>query len=1135
MTESKGIGLTSEIIRIVSDQEIKVTAYQPYLNRSEASLIFPIPLYGKKYVIATYKPTVKAKFLILSHREHTHVNITFPKNTLYNGRIYNRSYPLNITLQRHQVFQFHSKSDLTGTIMQSNETVGIFSGNECANIPSQSSVCNTMFEQFLPASKLGQSYVLSTVSARNSGNIYRVVAAYDNTTVDIPSLSQTHTLNQGYYTEFELFYNEETVLVCDLPCLLVQFTIGGGSDSQRSDPFLTLVPAIEHYKSNYIVHIPSIATSQYQIYHNYLVVMIPASYRDGLLVNGNNLTGITWHTVFTNGSLDYACASIAITNATYTVSHVSDQVSFGLIQYGWSSQGIAYGFMGGIRENTTITTFFPPVITLQPDDQNNTLGQTIQLECTGISNPASTLVWLKNGIPIANTDDFKQVSSRGRDFCLGIYSQHPSANTPIPYILLTAYNQTANVIIFNNYFKSTVRRTLAPYETVAISISNFMVNDATGKTSKVFHVLSDHDITVKLYTIFKFTTDASLILPSSFYGKKYVAATYVPALNARILILAHQNDTTVSIRFPRGTYYNGQLYTRDRPLSIKLEQFQGFLYQINYDLTGTVIESDKGVAVITGNKCANVPVGVTFCDVLVQHLPPIEALGRNYILKALDGRKAYTVYRVIAAYDNTVVTKSYPFQTFILQRQGSFYEFQLLSGQGTNLVCDRPCLVVKYGVGITADSITGDPFIIAVPSVDDFDSNYIANVPRDISNFLSLFPVNYLQVIVEESFKEGLTLNGTAFPKVNWLPIRTLRNKNYMVASIPVGIGTYKLANNNSNATFGLLQYAWNSQSTSYGLSAGIKAKIFISSYPIIENLTESVMVPRGKVIDLQCQGSSLTKPVMISWLKNNLILSPNQYIITQINITENTVASQLMINPATYNHSDIYRCRVYNPHAAVLSSNIAIVIQDPPNPVRNLSISNITADSISVSWLPPKHDGYSPIMNYTVELLNDQSLLVIKNCSSSLIPTQCLTLTTSATFQGLKPFTVYYLRTWANNVIGNSTASTLQVKTDEAGIALGYNSSSIQINWKPPVITNGILGYRVYQWRSNQTIKTLKNSVLVYDGRSFQASATNLEADHLYYYQIIPYNIKYGYLGIASEFMNGTSHEDGKYIVVTE
>ena len=97
---------------------------------------------------------------------------------------------------------------------------------------------------------------------------------------------------------------------------------------------------------------------------------------------------------------------------------------------------------------------------------------------------------------------------------------------------------------------------------------------------------------------------------------------------------------------------------------------------------------------------------------------------------------------------------------------------------------------------------------------------------------------------------------------------------------------------------------------------------------------------------------------------------------------------------------------------------------------------------------------------------------------------------------------------------------------------ALGYNSTSIKIRWDPPSLPYGIISYRLYQWNANDT-QNITNlmSDLIYDGNLTSYISASLDKDQLYYYQVIPYNIKYDLNGPSSIIINGTTHEDSKYL----
>ena len=58
----------------------------------------------------------------------------------------------------------------------------------------------------------------------------------------------------------------------------------------------------------------------------------------------------------------------------------------------------------------------------------------------------------------------------------------------------------------------------------------------------------------------------------------------------------------------------------------------------NDDLTGTVIQSDKPLVVISGHQCGQVPGDVTACDHMAVQIPPETTWGYTFLLNPLDAR-----------------------------------------------------------------------------------------------------------------------------------------------------------------------------------------------------------------------------------------------------------------------------------------------------------------------------------------------------------------------------------------------------------------------------------------------------------------------------------------------------------------
>ena len=83
----------------------------------------------------------------------------------------------------------------------------------------------------------------------------------------------------------------------------------------------------------------------------------------------------------------------------------------------------------------------------------------------------------------------------------------------------------------------------------------------------------------------------------------------------------------------------------------------GEAYQVRSggELTGTRIVADKPVAAFGANNCANVPVGVSFCDHIVEELTPVDTWGRRFATMPLATRSGGDTFRIVAAEAGTTV------------------------------------------------------------------------------------------------------------------------------------------------------------------------------------------------------------------------------------------------------------------------------------------------------------------------------------------------------------------------------------------------------------------------------------------------------------------------------------------------
>jgi titin len=86
--------------------------------------------------------------------------------------------------------------------------------------------------------------------------------------------------------------------------------------------------------------------------------------------------------------------------------------------------------------------------------------------------------------------------------------------------------------------------------------------------------------------------------------------------------------------------------------------------------------------------------------------------------------------------------------------------------------------------------------------------------------------------------------------------------------------------------------------------------------------------------------------------------------------------------------------------------------IQEPPGTPRNLQVSDITTDSVSLSWEPPESDGTCDVVQYSIDMREDHQneFISLAKLSSYL---------TSYTAEYLQTGRLYRFRVRAKNAAG--------------------------------------------------------------------------------------------------------------------
>ncbi len=336
-------------------------------------------------------------------------------------------------------------------------------------------------------------------------------------------------------------------------------------------------------------------------------------------------------------------------------------------------------------------------------------------------------------------------------------------------------------------------------------------------------------------------TGASLLLPTSAWDTNYIAVNAYqydlqpPSMN----IVAAENNTEVTMVPVAAVTGGGGLPAgaANAPLTFTLNAGQQAQFSQNAELTGSVIQSSKPIGLMAGQPCMRTPFQVAYCDHGEQMVPPIRALGSEYVgvmYRPRGGEPA--IWRIIGAVDGTQLEWDPPVGGPTTLQQGQIVEFHT----GTPFVVksqdeDHPFLLFSYMSGSTWNQLTGATdtgdvdFVISVPP-QQYMSRYVffADPTYPVTNLVVVRARDPMGNFHDVNLSCAGTLGG-------WQPVGDyewtrvdLNTGNFQ----PVGgcdTGRHEMS---SNGRFGLWVWGWghpgtspSTQNVSYGYPGGMNVQ----------------------------------------------------------------------------------------------------------------------------------------------------------------------------------------------------------------------------------------------------------------------------------------------------------------------
>ena len=324
---------------------------------------------------------------------------------------------------------------------------------------------------------------------------------------------------------------------------------------------------------------------------------------------------------------------------------------------------------------------------------------------------------------------------------------------------------------------------------------------AEGKSKIVVYGLSYH----------MYTSDAFLALPWSNLAVEeyeYYAMTYPSRFSGHtsdVLIVGCEDNTLVTT--PSNT--------------ITLNRLETYLIQSS-DSTGMRVTSTKPVSFFSNQKCTNIPTNITYCDHLTEQIPPTSTWGTSFYAASLLGRNSGELFRIITAKNSTTVTVNCTTfsqaQVYNLSVAGNWEEFQIRPLSFCTIESTAPILVTQFAFGRTLDNITGDPFMMMIPPVEQYSNNYVLNV-------LSNFSTNFITIYVATEYYQPnrIFVDDTSQVVSSWTSVYCSNSLlcGY-ITRVNLTAGEHRLYHQDPHARIGVSAYGF-SHDNSYGYPGGLK------------------------------------------------------------------------------------------------------------------------------------------------------------------------------------------------------------------------------------------------------------------------------------------------------------------------
>ncbi|KAJ7304149.1 hypothetical protein JRQ81_011678 [Phrynocephalus forsythii] len=383
-------------------------------------------------------------------------------------------------------------------------------------------------------------------------------------------------------------------------------------------------------------------------------------------------------------------------------------------------------------------------------------------------------------------------SSQGKSFVTAFLCnfQQYQRNTKLE-LLITGYYPATSLTLTGATFQRNV--SLAQGQTLSVALPSSLEMSESGIYDSTVLIQANKKISVYSRNHKDYTIGNTIVYPIQQLGTLYYVVTPEGSMEGtfkEFAVIAYETPTRVTMHLTGTVTFKEKIYPSGSRVDVHLKAFQVIQLQSEDNLSGTKVESNARVAVLSGHSCAKKH---THCDHVVEQLLPVASWGTSFIVPSLNFQGEPNMAYVTASQNTVVTYQSQSTQASHPMEAGEVIQLNVQPLQPLYISANHGIQVLFFFTGATRGSKLYDPFLINIPPLASYCTSYHIDT-------LSQFD-NYAVIVARTSEAREVTFRKQAIRHIKWSPIS---GTEYSWAQYYLGRGKSINTIDHPSAPFGL-------------------------------------------------------------------------------------------------------------------------------------------------------------------------------------------------------------------------------------------------------------------------------------------------------------------------------------------